>query len=564
MHKFENTILKALGEGAELGHPREESHGDFASNIAMKRAKAECKNPMELAEEIAGQLRSDKSLKEVVESIEIAKPGFINFTLKKEALLNELNQVLSEGTGYGASNLGAGEKVMIEYSQMNVAKPMHVGHLRTTILGDSLKRLYKFLGFNPVSDTHYGDWGVQFGMVLYAYKHWGDKEAFEKDPVGELVRLYIDMSNKAADDEKLYEAAKAEFKLLEDGDEENRKLWEVFVKESVKLFDEIYKELDILPFDYNFGESEYEQMMQKDLKQILDSGIATKEDQWIYVDLEKENLGRCVMQKSDGATTYHLRDISTYRKRIEELGIEKNLYVVDSRQSHHFKQLFKVIELLDWKGIEQTKHISYGFITLPEGALSTRKGRIIQAKDVLDQGREKALAMIEEKNPDLKNKEEVAMRVMQAAIKFAYLSANRESDLVFDWDKTLSFEGDTGPYLLYTFARIQSIIRKVGKSVDGKTGFDAENLNESEISLMRLHYRFIEVVNSSLQENDTHNIAQYLLELAHRFNRFYENSPIANEENIDLKNQRLAIAHATAQILQNGLALLGIQTVNEM
>lgn len=567
IHQSILTVLASLNlpqpKGNTLSHPQDESHGDFATNVAMHLAKQVKQNPLQLAGLIAEALRNEADLKNLVERVEVAKPGFINLFLKKDALAAEVGAVLKEGDRYG-SGKSKKEKVLVEYSQMNVAKPMHVGHLRTMFLGDSLKRLYAFAGYEAISDTHYGDWGTQFGMVLYAFKHWGDEQKVKEDPVNELVRLYIDMDKKIEADPTLREAAKAEFKKLEDGDKDNLKLCKWFVDASVDVFDQMYKRLDILPFDYNLGESYYESLMKKDVKDLLASGIATQEGNMVYVDLEKHKLGRCIFVKSDGASTYHLRDLSTYRHRIKKLKTDRNLYVVDSRQSHHFKQLFKVVELLGWPGLEKTEHVSYGFLTLPEGSLSTRKGRIVQAIDVVNEGFKRSRAVIDEKNPDLKDKDAVAVEVTRAAIKFANLLANRESDIVFEWDKVLRFDGDTGPYLQYTYARIKSVLRRAGVKKPNKLSFAMAVPNEHETALLRWLYRFPEEIEIALRENDPHGIAEFLLQTSHRFNRFYEHSPIAVENDETIRQSRLALAAATAQVLKNGLYLLGINVVEEM
>lgn len=556
------NVLKSLNlplpSGQHLSHPADMAHGDFASNIAMQLAKQVKQNPLQLAGLIADALRQEESAQTMVASVEVAKPGFINIMLKPSFLLQ-----LAQAKPAKAKKQK--EKVLVEYSQMNVAKPMHVGHLRTMFIGDSLKRLYQYRGYKTISDTHYGDWGTQFGMVLYAYKHWGNEELVKTDPVNELVRLYIDMDKKIEADPDLREAAKAEFKKLEDGDKENRKLWKWFVDASVKVFEGVYKTLDILPFDENLGESYYEDAMKKDVAELLKSGIATQEGEMIYVDLEKYKLGRCIFVKSDGASTYHLRDLSTYRHRIKKLKTQRNLYVVDSRQAHHFRQLFKVIELLGWPGLDGTKHVSYGFVTLPEGSLSTRKGRIVQAIDVINEGLERAKAVIAEKNPELKTRDAVALEVTRSAIKFANLLPNRDSDIVFEWDKVLRFDGDTGPYLQYGYARIMSILRKAGiKKPVTKWMLVESGLREQELSLLRYLYRFDEAIDSALHHQAPHHIAEYLLQLSHRFNSFYESCPIAIEKDEALRLQRLGLASTVAAVLKQGLYLLGINTVEEM
>ena len=279
-------------KGVFFSHPADESHGDFATNIALQLAKQVKQNPVQLAGLIAEALKNEASVKDLVAKIDVVKPGFINIQLRPEVLLAEVKAIVKAGKKYGQGKKQAKEKILVEYSQMNVAKPMHVGHLRTMFIGDSLKRVYQFLGYKTVSDTHYGDWGTQFGMVLYAYKHWGNEEQVKSDPVNELVRLYIDMDKKIEADPTLREAAKAEFKKLEDGDKENLKLCKWFVDASVNVFDGMYDKLNILPFDYNLGESYYDKQMKKDLKDLLASGIATQEGNMVYVDLEKHKLGR--------------------------------------------------------------------------------------------------------------------------------------------------------------------------------------------------------------------------------------------------------------------------------
>lgn len=558
--------MKRLPEAASLSitnvpleHPKELAHGDYATSIAMGYTTELKKSPREIAELLKEELLKDESLNEVVSAIEIAGPGFINFTLKPGFLLEQVSEILRLKDQYGAQDFAQGRKALIEYSQMNVAKPMHVGHLRTMILGDSLKRLYRFVGYEVLSDTHYGDWGTQFGMVLYAFKHWGDEEQVKKDPVGELVRLYIEMSAKVEDDKDLYETAKAEFKKLEDGDKENLRLWKWFVDASVQVFDEVYKLMGILPFEHHLGESFYEDKMKAEIKRVKKAEIATNEDELLYVDLEKENLGRCILVKSDGASTYHLRDLAAYTYRFDELKVDKNLYVVDSRQAHHFRQLFKVAELLGLPGITASEHVSYGFVTLPDGSLSTRKGRIVQAKEVIEQGIERAKKVVEEKNPELPDKDNVTLEVTRAAIKFLNLSANRNTDIVFDWEQILRFDGDTGPYLQYTYARIQSILRKARMSgvVSGA------DLTEAETDLLRVVYRFPEEVAKAYHHNDPHFIAQFLLSLSHEFNSFYANTPVLQAEEA-VRLQRLALCAAVAQVIKNGLELLGINVLEEM
>ena len=542
-------------------------------------------NPMEMAQKIIEEIKKIDDQK--VFSEITAAGGFINFKLSDDYLLKTMRAILDQRDLYGCSLSGDGKTVVVEYFQNNVAKPPHVGHLRSAVLGDCLLRVLKSQGYKTVSDTHIGDWGVQFGILLYAFKNLKpDQDALNSDPINELNRLYVEMSAKIETDPALRDLAKAEFKKLEDGDGENRKLWQWFVDESLKDFENYRQALEVLPFDYNLGESFYEKHMPEVLAEFQEKKIiSTGETGELYVDLENFGLGRCILVKSDGATTYHLRDFATYIYRRKEFNFYKNLYVVDNRQTHHFKQLFKSLELAGYPAEKDSAHIDLGFMSLPEGAISTRKGTTISLKSLIGEAEKRALKIIEDKNPDLENKEAVAKKVALAAIKYFDLSHNRKTEIIFTWDKALSFEGNTGPYLQYTHARIHGILRKstqsgvIPSAAEGSLKFTKSNsqgipqsdallrndtINDHESAVLRKLVQFPEVVAQVAEDYYPNNLCNYLFELSQAFNAFYQEIPVLQEKEEALKSFRLNLITATAQVIKNGLYLLGIDAPEEM
>lgn len=544
-------IGDAEANAIEVVFPRS-NFGDFATNAAFVSAKKIGANPMAFAEGLAKEVASVDAQK-VFEKV-TAEKGFVNFSLTTEYLLSQL----SADTESEVKN----QKIIVEYFQNNVAKPPHVGHLRTGVVGDSLKRIFLHLGYEVVSDTHVGDWGTQFGILLYAYKTMGDKALVEKDPVVELNKLYVAMSVKIEDQPELRDLGKAEFAKLEAGDEENRKLWEWFVSVSMEDFGRYQQLLGLLPFEYNLGESFYEDKMQAILVELRSKGLVqTGETGEQYVDLEEYKLGRCILVKSDGATTYHLRDFATYLYRKNEIGFHKNIYVVDNRQSHHFTQLFKILELAGYPANLDSVHADVGFMSLPEGAISTRKGTVISLEKLFSEAEDRVRKIIEEKNPDLVDKEMVIRQVAAGAIKYFDLSHNRKTEIVFTWDKVLSFEGNTGPYVQYTYARVHSILQKAGGS-GGAEG--TVELVHEELQVLRKLIQFEIYVELAAAELLPHYIATFLYELAHMLNTFYEAVPVLKEADEVKKQFRLKLLTRVAKTLEIGLGLLGIESPGEM
>ena len=563
--------------------------GDYSCNAALILAKKLKMNPKEVANKIVETIKLI-DLEGKLEKVE-EKAGFINFTLSQKYLLENLNNIIEQGDLYGCSVDGGGKVVLVEYFQNNVAKPPHVGHLRSAVLGDALLRIFKSQGYKAISDTHIGDWGVQFGILIYAFKEFikkgGSKAEIEKDPINELNKLYVNIQSQSFSDpeiksfdgmgpnekvafdhvEEVKQKGKEEFIKLEKGDTENRELWQWFVRVSVDDFERYRQLLGVLPFDHNLGESFYEEHMPGVLEELKAKNlVVTGETGEQYVDLEQYGLGRCILVKSDGGTTYHLRDFATYIYRKQQFSFLKNVYVVDNRQSHHFKQLFKVLEIAGYPTSEDSIHVDLGFMSLPEGAISTRKGNTISLQNLIDEANKRALEIINAKNPELKNKEATAQQVALAAIKYFDLSHNRKSEIIFSWDKALSFEGNTGPYLQYTHARIQGILRKgsrlevQGSSLEPST----LQLEPLESTILRKLVQFPEVVNQVTQDYFPNNLCNYLFELSQNFNSFYQEVPVLAEKNDEVRSFRLNLITATAQVISNGLYLLGIEAPEEM
>ncbi len=541
--------------------------GDYASNAAMvlfkQFEKAPASNPPALAAMLA-EVCKKHDHQQTFSSIESAA-GFINFTLSPEFLDRKLYEVIEQGDAYGSSNFGENQTVIIEYFQNNIAKPPHVGHLRSAVVGDALMRIFRFAGFKAISDTHVGDWGTQFGILLYAYKTMGDKTLVEKDPVVELNKLYVAMSAKIETEPALRDNGKAEFKKLEQGNAENRALWQWFIEVSLADFERYRILLGLLPFDLNLGESFYEDKMAAVLAELTSKDLVqTGETGELYVDLEEQGLGRCILVKSDGATTYHLRDFATYKYRKDEFNFYRNTYVVDNRQSHHFAQLFRIMEMAGYPAETDSVHIDLGFMSLPEGPISTRKGTIISLENLVAEAEKRSLAIIEQKNPELPNKQVIASQVARAAIKYFDLSHNRRTEFVFTWDKALSFEGNTGPYLQYAHARIYGILRKVGTTVKEHGSTEMVALQAQELAVLRKLNAFPEILERVTEEYLPNYLCQYLFELSQTLNTFYEACPVSQEPDEQIKQQRIALVTATAQIIKNGLRLLGIDAPEEM
>lgn len=536
--------------------PENPEHGDYSTNIAMLVAKVLKKNPMEIAANLAKELAAVQEF----EKAEATNPGFINVVLKDDFLMSHLNEVVSAPHEMG--DYGKGKTVVVEYFQLNIAKSPHVGHLRSAVIGDSIKRMLLSQGYHAISDTHVGDWGTQFGFLLLKYKKLvpTQQEIFISD-ISATAKAYTEIVEKAEDDPEVREQAKAEFAKLEHGDGENRKIWKKLVSTSMEELKKSAGRLGLLPFEEHRGESAYEKDMSAIVEEAIKKGIAQKKaDGAIVVDLNSEKLDEAVLIKSDGASTYLLRDLATIKYRKERWSFWKNLYLVDIRQSHHFRQVFRVAELLGFEGVGESEHVDFGFMSLPEGPMSTRKGTAISLDAVLDEASKRAINVIEKKNPDLEGKEEAARKVGLGALKYFDLSHHRKSDIVFSWDNALSFEGNTGPYLQYTYARFKSILRKA-EELDK---MNAVTLDNVEHNLLVSTLRLQEVIEDALKDFTPNTLANYLYHLAQKANEFYHSHPVLQEQDQDKKQLRLALAKRLTETLARGLWCLGIEVLEEM
>lgn len=534
-------------------------HGDYACNIAMHLTKVLGMTPKEIAEKIVQKI-PQKEFK-----VSIAGPGFINFFVPENVLKDEVKRILKEKDDYGKSEIGKEKTIVMDYSSPNIAKPLGVHHLLTTIIGQSLYNIFESLGFKCVAINHIGDWGTQFGKLIYAYKKWGKKEEIEAFPIPELLKLYVKFHDEAEKEPTLEDHAREEFKKFEEGDEENREIWKWFVDESMKEIEKTYKELGGIKFDHVMGESFYEDKMEEILKDGKEREIFVKGEEGAFVvNYDDPNMAPFVVQKKDGATLYSTRDFATLKYRINEWHPVRVLYVVDIAQSLHFKQLFTAAKRFPWYHGEG-EHIIFGRMHMKDGKMSTRKGNVVLLDEVLEEAAKRSLALIEEKSPNLPNKEDSAKKVGIGAVKYSILSQNRTTDITFDWDKMLTLDGNSSPYLQYSYARAKSILRKVKEDVEAsELKQDPENIQKKIDDLVRLFPKYPEQVSAAAQEYKPNLISNYLYELAQNFNSFYNSAPVLKAYKKLDRSYRLKIVEATAQILKNGLNLLGIDVLEEM
>ena len=566
--------------------PQDKDFGDYASNVAMVLAGKLNKDPMEIAEEIKNilqQAQGDNNVtvslsnhqddinKNLFSEITIEKPGFINFKISNEQLRKNLCGILKKKCKFGSSEMGKNKTVVIDYSAPNIAKPMHIGHLRSTIIGQSLYNIYKFLGYKVVGDNHLGDWGTQFGKLIYAYKNWGNKKEINKNPIEEMTKLYIRFHKEAEKDKELEELARKETKKLQDKDSENIKIWKFLVRESLKDFKKIYKLLGI-KFDYVLGESFYDDMLENIIKEGFDKKIAVKSEGAVIINLDEENLPPFLIKKTDGAYLYTTTDLAAiiYRKR--KFKPDKILYVVANEQALHFQQLFASAKKYGLCENIKLEHIKFGMVLGETGKkFSTRKGETVELNNLIDKAVKLSQKTVEEKNPKLskKEKKKIAKVVGLGAIKYNDLSQNRITDITFNWDKMLSFDGNSAPYLQYTYARIKSLRKKYNNlyKLDRVNILDKPDFSllkeDIEKDIMRQLIKFPEAVESAARENSPHLIALYIYELASLYNNFYNSVPILKAEK-NIAKARIYLSKSVAIIIRNGLNLLGIDTLKKM
>ncbi|QEK12478.1 arginine--tRNA ligase [Crassaminicella thermophila] len=566
MIDFKREIAKILSQRIEeltkdeiiemIEIPPNSQMGDFAFPC-FKLAKIFRKAPNMIAQEIAEDIK-ENDLFEKVENV----AAYVNFFIDKVTFAKSvIGEVLTKKDTFGSSNIGEGKKVIVEFSSPNIAKPFHIGHIRSTVIGNSIYKLYDFLGYDTITINHLGDYGTQFGKLIVAYKNWGDEKEVEENPIPTLLKLYIRFHEEAEKNPELEDEGRMWFKKLEDGDEEAKRLWQWFREVSLKEFNRVYNMLNI-SFDSYAGESFYSDKMPRVLKMMEEKNMLKKSKGADIVDLEEYGMPPALIRKSDGSTLYITRDITAAIYRKEHYDFYKNIYVVASQQNLHFQQWFKVVELMGYEWAKDCIHVPFGLVSLEEGTMSTRKGRVVFLEDVLKKAVEKTKEIIGEKNANLENIDETAKQVGIGAVVFQELSNNRIKDYTFSWDRTLNFDGETGPYVQYTHARACSVLRKAQVTIDENVDYGLLS-NEDAMDLVRLIQMFPATVEEAARKYEPSIVTRYIVDVAQAFNRFYHNSPIIVEDK-ELQKARLALVYAAKQTIKNGLGLLGIAAPERM
>ena len=539
--------------------PPDSNMGDYAFPC-FRLAKELKKSPQLIAEEIKNKIETDN----IIEKIETAS-GYLNFYINKLELSKiVLNEIASKKEQYGSSLIGNGKNVVIDYSAPNIAKPFHIGHLRSTVIGGALYRIYKFLGYNSIGINHLGDYGTQFGKLIEGYKLWHDEYNIDENPIDELTKIYIRINEECKKDEEVLNRCRENFRQLEIGNEEYVELWKKFRDLSIKEFQRIYDMLDS-KFDSWNGEAFYIDKMQEVIDKLEATGKLVESEGARVIDLEDKGMPPCIICKSNGSSIYATRDLAAILYRARTYDFEKALYVTSYEQALHFKQIFEVSKLLglDEKYTNNLIHVPFGMVHLKTGKMSTREGNIIKLEELLNESIQRAKTIIENKNPELENKDEVAKKVGIGAVIFNDLSNSRIKDEIFDWDTLLNFQGETGPYVQYIYVRTKSILEKAGyipeiKDVDGTALQD-----EASIKVLKLLYNFGDVVLQSAEKNEPSIVARYLIDLSQSFSNFYTVNKVITEDK-KTQDARLYLTYACGLVIKTGMELLGIKMPNKM
>lgn len=558
--QLSNSIAQCIGLSssdisAMLETPPDPKMGD-AALPCFKLAKPLRKAPPKIAAEIAEKI----SVPDGIERTEI-KGGYLNFFFDRAVFSKEtLTKVEAEGAKYGSSDMGKDRVVCMDYSSINIAKPFHIGHLSTTAIGNSLYRIYNFLGFKSVGINHLGDWGTQFGKLIVAYKLWGDKDDINARGVRALFELYVRYHQEAEKKPEMDDDARAWFKKIEDGDEEALSLFSWFKELTLKDVSKVYDLLGVT-FDSYAGESFYNDKMQPVIDELKEKGLLELSDGAYVVRLDDADLPPCIILKSDGTTLYATRDLAAAFYRKSHYDFYKSLYVVAYQQNLHFKQIFKVLEMMGCEWSKDCEHVAFGMVSLTDGTLSTRKGKVVFLEDVLAKAIEKTTDIIEEKSPNLENKEEVAKVIGVSAVVFSVLSNSRIKDITFDFDRVLNFDGETGPYCQYTHARCCSVLRKAGV-ITAQPDYSALTSDQA-FAVMRIIESFPQDIIRAMQKNEPSIITRQVVALAQAFNRFYYDVRIIDDDAAGTA-ARVALAKATAQVIKTGLYLIGVGAPDRM
>ena len=565
---FKQIIAKQISKTIDINEeelesyietPKDSKNGDYAFPC-FRLAKELRKAPPAIANEIKEKIEAV----EEIEKIEVAG-GYLNFFINKSILTEEVLEEISKAEQYGKSEIGKEKNIVIDYSAPNIAKPFHIGHLRSTVIGGALYNIYKYLGYNVTGVNHLGDYGTQFGKLIEGYKMCGKEYDIEKDPINELTKIYIRINEACKNDEQILENCRNNFKKLEDGDSYCVEIWKKFRELSLQEFQKVY---DLLgsKFDSWNGESFYSDKMPEVIEILEKTGKLIESQGAKIIDLEDKGINTpCIIEKSNGSTTYATRDLAAILYRARTYDFDKALYVTSYEQVLHFKQVFEVAKLLglDEKYTKGLEHVSFGMVLLPEGKMSTREGNIIKLEDLLNEAISRAQEIIEQKNPELENREEVAKKVGIGAVIFNDMSASRIKDEVFDWNTILNFQGETGPYVQYTYVRTKSVLEKAGylpKIEEVKV----ENLaDEYSLAILKLIYNFEDVLIQVTDKNEPSILARYLIDLAKAYSSFYNENKIIVEDK-DIQNARVYLTYAVSEVLKQGANLLGIQMPEKM
>lgn len=576
MLNFKKEIAKFIANAVKLDEnelegyievPKDSTNGDYAFPC-FRLAKELKKSPVIIANDIKEKIVLDES---IIEKVEVVS-GYLNFYVNKQKMASEVIGEMLKNEDYGKSNVGNGKNIVIDYSAPNIAKPFHIGHLRSTVIGGALYKIYKYLGYNTIGINHLGDYGTQFGKMIEGYKLWKDEYNLEKNPIDQMMDIYIRINNLCKEDEKVLENCRNNFKKLEDGDPYCVELWEKFKQLSLKEFQRVYELLDS-KFDSWNGEAFYSDKMQEVIDILEKTGKLEESQGAKIINLEDKGINTpIIIKKSNDSTTYATRDLAAILYRSRTYDFDKALYVVSYEQNLHFKQVFETAKLLgiDEKYTKGLEHVSFGMVLLPTGKMSTREGTVVKLEDLLDEAIQRAKTVIETKNPELENKDEVAKKVGIGAVIFNDLSNSRIKDEIFDWNTILNFQGETGPYIQYTYVRTKSIIEKSGNKFEDIQNSDIfrniklEYLQDEEAqNILKLIYNFEEILKQVTEKNEPSMLSRYLIDVAKAYSSYYNNNKIIVEDT-DIKNARIFITYATGKILEIGASLLGIKMPDKM
>jgi len=565
---IENVKSKEIYTYIEV--PKDTKNGDYAFPC-FRLAKTLRKSPPEIANQIKEKLEENGiSNSEIIKKVEIAG-GYLNFYISSKIFTKEVLEQISNNEKFGIEpedDKNKEKNIVIDYSAPNIAKPFHIGHLRSTVIGAALYNIYKYLGYNVTGINHLGDYGTQFGKLIEGYKRWGKEYDIESDPINELTKIYIRINTACKEDEQILQACRDNFKKLEDGDSYCVEIWKKFRELSLKEFQRVYNLLGST-FDSWNGEAFYSDKMQEVIE-ILEKSGKLKESQGAkIVELEEQGINTpCIIVKSNGSSTYATRDLAAILYRARNYNFDKALYVTSYEQVLHFKQVFATAKYLglDEKYIKGLEHVSFGMVLLPTGKMSTREGNIVKLEELLNEAIERAKEIIEQKNPELENKEEVAKKVGIGAIIFNDLSNSRVKDEVFDWNNILNFQGETGPYIQYTYVRTKSVLKKAGIKIDN-IPFDMVNFDSLEDTysqnIIKLLYDFHNILVQVTEKNEPSILSRYLIELAKAYSVFYNENRIMVED-VNIKNSRIYLTFAVGKVLKIGANLLGIEMPEKM